>query len=520
MKRMITLIVIFLMLILTACGNSESGESVSEAQSGSALSEFSATYSGENSRPSMSEGNGSTASESVSSPQNESSRTGSQTGESSTQTSSSPSSETSKEASKDTSKETSKPSGSDSTPTSGDTGNKDSNVQYSDGNIYVLTDDKYYIIKIDLKFSGNEILYERNGKETISQPIYRNGYVFFKREMDNEPSKIYRVDVKTKKVTTVLSSNQVPESFSDLGIVGNQIYIRTYKDGDKISYYMCNLDGSGFRKTSAVDVDLLSLCSNEYNGKIYMVSYYSYNYVATFYEMNVDGTGFKKLFTMNHYLCRSFGMLGVVNGEIYYNAYQTKNGATTNGMYKVKLDGSGQKRIQIETMSGAATDGNYLYLCPDDMASGISRVDKNGTVTNNLALKGAELYSLTYLHNGFMYAECEDGYIVSVPDLKVYKVADYSPTSPFAQYQNGVNILSLPTKTSYKVGEGFDITGFSFVYYDKYTGTISSAMDPISFVTTDGVTLTQGRPFTMPGTKQIQIRYYGQIVATYTVYVS
>jgi hypothetical protein len=521
MRRITSFVLIFcIMIALAACGSSEgndasdvSGSSdVSSQEEVSGIgSETSSEESGTVSMPEYSKGTAGESSKSTSS-KAESSKASTSSASGNSKAPETPT------TSKTESSTSSKP-GNTSTPTT-ENPKPTSNVKYTDGNIYVMTDDRNFIIKIDPKFSGHEVIYESNPSEVIYQPTYRNGAVFFLRECDGEPAKIYRVDVSTKKQTTVFFGDQISDFIGDWTIAGDQIFVRNHVSGDKITYYMCNLDGSNLRKSSASNVYALSYFSNEYNGKVYMVCTNSSSFNVTFYEMNIDGTGFKQLFTKNHYLCNNFEMLGVVNGEIYYHALATRDEVTTDGLYKVKLDGSGQKQIQRATMLYAATDGNLLYLTPSDTVSGISRIEKNDTVSNNIALKGTEPYSLTYLHNGFMYAECATGYILSVPDLKAYKIADYSPPSPFANYKNGFNILSLPSKTTYKVGEGFDTTGFDHVYYNKYAGTLKNVSDSITFVTKDGVTLTQGRPFTTSGKKEIQIRYNGKTVATYTITVN
>lgn len=172
-------------------------------------------------------------------------------------------------------------------------------------------------------------------------------------------------------------------------------------------------------------------------------------------------------------------------------------------------------------MGGADTDGTTLFLCPNDIVSGISRIEKNDTISHNIALKGAVPSFLINLHNGYLFAEGDRvNYLLSVPDLKAYKIADYSPPSPFAKYKRGLNILSLPKKTTYKVGEGFDATGFDHLVYGSATGLLMPEPDKITYTTSDGVTLTQGRPFTTVGKKEIQIRYNGSVATTYTITVT
>ncbi len=77
-------------------------------------------------------------------------------------------------------------------------------------------------------------------------------------------------------------------------------------------------------------------------------------------------------------------------------------------------------------------------------------------------------------------------------------------------------ILENPTKSEYKVGEGFDITGL-LVVTGSY-GKEKNVNDKLTF-TTSGVTLKPGRPFQTAGTKSIEISYEGQTLMTYPVTV-
>jgi hypothetical protein len=81
---------------------------------------------------------------------------------------------------------------------------------------------------------------------------------------------------------------------------------------------------------------------------------------------------------------------------------------------------------------------------------------------------------------------------------------------------SGVRLLEGPTKTKYKVGEEFNITGLLVVTgpYGKET----NVNDKLTF-TTSGVTLTPGRPFQAAGQKSITISYKGQELMTYPVTV-
>lgn len=69
----------------------------------------------------------------------------------------------------------------------------------------------------------------------------------------------------------------------------------------------------------------------------------------------------------------------------------------------------------------------------------------------------------------------------------------------------GISIGAYPTKKVYKVGGRFEMTGM--VVNLKYAdGTVEKAERPaVDFVTSDGVWLALGRPFTMKGTKKINV---------------
>ncbi len=98
------------------------------------------------------------------------------------------------------------------------------------------------------------------------------------------------------------------------------------------------------------------------------------------------------------------------------------------------------------------------------------------------------------------------------------KVATY--TINVTDLKEGVNILAYPTKTAYKVGEGFDTTGLNAVYYSK--GKSTDINKKITFYVSkiNGVQLTQGRKFTTTGKKVVELRYNGKKVATYTINVA
>lgn len=79
-----------------------------------------------------------------------------------------------------------------------------------------------------------------------------------------------------------------------------------------------------------------------------------------------------------------------------------------------------------------------------------------------------------------------------------------------------VRLLESPTKTEYKVGEGFDITGL-LVVTGPY-GKEKNVNDKLTF-TTSGVTLKPGRPFQSAGQKSIDVSYKGIKLLTFPVTV-
>lgn len=79
-------------------------------------------------------------------------------------------------------------------------------------------------------------------------------------------------------------------------------------------------------------------------------------------------------------------------------------------------------------------------------------------------------------------------------------------------------IKDTPIKTTYKVGEGFDTTGFDVVINEA--GVDRNVNDKIKFYTSDTVELTQGRPFTTTGKKVVEIRYEGIKYGEFTIEVT
>ncbi|MDD4599519.1 hypothetical protein SDC9_03959 [bioreactor metagenome] len=84
-------------------------------------------------------------------------------------------------------------------------------------------------------------------------------------------------------------------------------------------------------------------------------------------------------------------------------------------------------------------------------------------------------------------------------------VNSHTPTVA-TMLRHGRNLVSYPTKTTYRVGEGFDSTGFKLVYKDDNDGGKITELLDYGFYTSDGVKLTQGRPFQTAGIKLIEIK--------------
>lgn len=81
-----------------------------------------------------------------------------------------------------------------------------------------------------------------------------------------------------------------------------------------------------------------------------------------------------------------------------------------------------------------------------------------------------------------------------------------------------VQVQTYPTKTTYKLGEGFDTAGVKAVI--KEGSAEKNINDKITFYTSKTVELTQGRPFTTTGKKVVEIRYNGEKIAEYTIVIT
>lgn len=89
----------------------------------------------------------------------------------------------------------------------------------------------------------------------------------------------------------------------------------------------------------------------------------------------------------------------------------------------------------------------------------------------------------------------------------VHGVKSNTPTLA-KKLTHGHNLMSYPVKTTYKVGEGFDGTGFKMIYKDyNNKGKTTDISTNYGFYTTDGVKLKQGTPFKTVGTKLIEIKW-------------
>ena len=85
--------------------------------------------------------------------------------------------------------------------------------------------------------------------------------------------------------------------------------------------------------------------------------------------------------------------------------------------------------------------------------------------------------------------------------------------------KKGINILSYPTKRTYEIGEGFDISGLKVVYNSG--NEVNDISGNILFYTSNAVGLTQGEPFTTTGLKVIQLKQTGgSVIAEYTITVT
>lgn len=93
-------------------------------------------------------------------------------------------------------------------------------------------------------------------------------------------------------------------------------------------------------------------------------------------------------------------------------------------------------------------------------------------------------------------------------EFNFYMVRGVNSNTPTVttMLMHGRNLVSYPTKTTYRIGEGFDSTGFKLVYKDDNDGGEITELLDYGFYTSDGVTLTQGRPFQTAGTKLIEIK--------------
>ena len=72
-----------------------------------------------------------------------------------------------------------------------------------------------------------------------------------------------------------------------------------------------------------------------------------------------------------------------------------------------------------------------------------------------------------------------------------------------------LTIDSPPTKLKYKVGEGFDPSGFAATYTDQEGVETKITADDVEFVVSGTVVLTSGRPFQQAGKKVVEFEYMG-----------
>lgn len=126
----------------------------------------------------------------------------------------------------------------------------------------------------------------------------------------------------------------------------------------------------------------------------------------------------------------------------------------------------------------------------------------------------------TYYYFCLIYVDGKEA--ISSNIAKVIVKADTSSPDYIDPSKLGlaINIISMPTKTNYVLGEGFDKTGFRAVY--KYSnGTFEDYTDQIKFYTSGTVELTQGRPFQTTGKKEVELRSpLGKMRDKYTITVT
>ena len=147
--------------------------------------------------------------------------------------------------------------------------------------------------------------------------------------------------------------------------------------------------------------------------------------------------------------------------------------------------------------------------------------DRNGSIVVDNAAKN-DYYVLGGRADGYGYGYA-NGYVYFAGES--YKVADMpavtapsSKETPSPAPSKAVKILANPSKTTYKLGEGFDTTGLNAVIGEGNSET--NVNGKITFYTSKTVQLTQGRKFTTTGTKVVEIRYDGKKTSEYTITVS
>lgn len=68
---------------------------------------------------------------------------------------------------------------------------------------------------------------------------------------------------------------------------------------------------------------------------------------------------------------------------------------------------------------------------------------------------------------------------------------------------------SAPTKLKYKIGEGYDPSGFSATYIGEDGAETKVGADDVKFIVSNTVELTAGRPFVSAGKKVVVFEYFG-----------
>ncbi len=167
------------------------------------------------------------------------------------------------------------------------------------------------------------------------------------------------------------------------------------------------------------------------------------------------------------------------------------------------------------------TKTNYVVGEGFDI-SGLKVVFNNGLDVIDLSDKVLFYTSNVKLTQGRPF-ETTGKKVIVLKQLAGGKIGEYTinvtnGAVPTPAPSQAVKILAVPTKTTYKLGEGFDTTGLKAVLGEGASEV--NVNSKITFYTSNTVQLTQDRKFTTTGTKVVEIRYDGKKVSTYTITVT